>query len=256
MTAPDIIINVVEQPVEVDRAELAFDLHADTQKVIFAEVPAALEALGVVVGSECSHLDGEVAYPHCDAVEKRERMFSLGTPRAWTIDFGDEKLSVRVVLRDDRARVKTKTAISIDATIADDDAAEPTLYDLVAQSYPGGMPPQNRGELNLASGAAPAGPDEIAQAIADASKTAEATTDDLCVPPPPLWQGISYAAADGVRALPRLQLVEQRDPSDRRSWFISPERADFERGMVERAARSAEPQSAVDPRYRPYPFDY
>ena len=124
MTAADIIINVVERPVEFDLAELAFDLHADTQDVIFTKVPAALAKLGVVVGSKCSQVDGEAAYPYCDAVEKDEREFALGTPRPWTIDLGDQLLAVRVALKHDHPRVKTKTANSIGATIADDNAAE------------------------------------------------------------------------------------------------------------------------------------
>jgi hypothetical protein len=150
MTTPDIIINVVEQPVEFDLAELAFDLYADTQKVIFAKVPATLEELGVVVGHECSQLDGEVAYPHCDGVEKREHTFSLGTARPWTIDLGDRKLSVRVVLRDERARAKINNAKGIGAasdneivTHTADDAEKrikTTHEQLVLQSYGGKLP--------------------------------------------------------------------------------------------------------------------
>jgi hypothetical protein len=124
MIAPEIIINVVEKPVEFDLTEVAFDLHEDTQKVIFTKVPAVLAKLGVFVGCECSQLDDELAYPICDAVQKDERMFSLGTARPWTIDLGDQKLSVRVVLTHARAN----NAKDIGATIADnDDDAELTI---------------------------------------------------------------------------------------------------------------------------------
>ena len=93
---------------------------------------------------------------------------------------------MRVVLKHDHPRVKTKNANSIGATIADDDAAEPiTLEKLIEQSYggkPGGMPrpPESRG-TDVAT------KDEISPAF---------------MVPPPLWQGIhthqrmAAAAAD------------------------------------------------------------
>ena len=93
MTAADIIINVVERPVEFDLAELAFDLHADTQNVIFTKVPAALAKLGVVVGSKCSQVDGEAAYPYCDAVEKRRARVCSGDPAALDNRLGRSAIS-------------------------------------------------------------------------------------------------------------------------------------------------------------------
>jgi hypothetical protein len=103
-------------------------------------------------------------------------------------------------------------------------------------------------------------PEETARAedISEAveAETQEAETQQTGGISLPAWQGDSYAPADGNRVLPRLQLVEQRDPADHRPWFISPERSKFESDMVASAARSAAPQSAVDPGYRAYRIEY
>jgi hypothetical protein len=87
--------------------------------------------------------------------------------------------------------------------------------------------------------------EECAEAAEDQSEPQEAGIK------PPLWLGDRYADADGIRALPRLQLVEERPSSDHRRFFISAERSKLEREMVAKAARE-KPRSAVNANYSPY----
>jgi hypothetical protein len=235
----------------VDKSEFGFDLDLTAGVAVIMEVPPIFAAAGLMAGSQCIVAQGEPGYATIEAFDKGEQIPTLGIPLPWVFSNGIVELEFLIELFEATATVgPLPVAADRGDTNARIDAV--SLEALVRQSL-------NDRNVDVAR-CVLAHQEENAKTIERESECTDlepsANLPKVAQPeagvPQPVWQGDSYAPADGERALPRFQLVEERACSDRRPWFISTERSQFERDMVAKAAREATSRSAIDPNYHPY----
>lgn len=136
--------------ISVVSAEIVIDQDDENKKSISVELPEAVKNEGIRAGMDvrrCARDGGpsEAGHSQIDAAIKGTRR--LSGIEIWT--FADDEQEVTVRLEFDptprQITAKSKTA---SATFAD-----PSLADLVAQSYPGGKPPQRQNAAANADGA-------------------------------------------------------------------------------------------------------
>lgn len=215
--------------IPVVSSEIVIDQDDDNKKSISVELPEAVKNGGVRAGMElrrCARDGGpsEAGHSRIDAAIKGTRR--LSGIEIWTFADDEQEVTVRLEfeLSPITADVSDKPTSS---------TSEPTLAELVLQSFPNGPPPRQR-LLPRFDIAPPISSPDLIETARDETPSA----DDGATPT--------------EQTLPVFQMLEQRDPADRRPWFISAERSKFDREMGASAARSAEPRSAIDPNYRPY----
>jgi hypothetical protein len=113
------------QEIEINLADLVFELNDTTQTATVVEVPTALANAGIRVDSECREIGGKNAYEVLDAETKGERTLACETPMLWIFHVGEEELTARLTIRDERAsgQLEFQSGVVLDDDSPSDETA-------------------------------------------------------------------------------------------------------------------------------------